>query len=252
MTESKVIKKPNGLPPCWAFNPQGDEAMSPENLSRRSMMTAAVTLAAMPAVAILPAAAAETAASVESPALAAAEPVGNLDAELLAFGLKLESLIADWNAQRAIADRRHRADEAARKRAGLPDIKFGSIPDDEWREYQHKRFKIRGKYAADEDAETNEQGQNVVWNALLERKYPLVEKIYSCKAQTAAGLAVQARAYSLDWIELWDKNYGSEEGARQFADLVCAFAGVIPVALEGKKLKRKGIAATKQRDGAIA
>jgi hypothetical protein len=201
--------------------------MSPENLSRRAILAGAASapLLALPAVA------------VASPALVPVVSAADADAELLALGAKLEFLIVDWRAQDAVDRRRDRSDEAARRRAGMPRIKFGSVPDEEYRAYQQKRFKIRGRYAADEDAETNEQGQNVVWNALSDRKRRLVDTIYSHKAQTAAGLAVQTRAYSLDWIELWEKGYESQEGARQFADLVCAFAGVAPVAMERKIAK---------------
>jgi hypothetical protein len=201
--------------------------MTHANLSRRAILAGAVAVPvlALPAVA------------VAAPALAPVVSAGNADAELLALGTKLESLIVDWRAQHAVEMRRGRSDEAARRRAGMPRIKFGSVPDEEYRAYQEKRFKIRGKYAAEEDAETNERGQNVAWNALTGRKCQLVNAIYSHKARTAAGLAVQTRAYSLDWIELWEKGYESQEGARQFADLVCAFVGVAPVAMEGKIAK---------------
>ncbi len=179
-----------------------------------------------------------SAAAVASPALAVGDTAGNPDAELLALGPELEALIADWRAHAATANRRHRSDEAARRRAGMPRIEFGSIPDDEWRKYMDERQKIRGKYAADEDAETNEWGENVVWNSISERQHALCDAIYSHKAQTAAGLAVQARAYSFDWNDIWDDEY-DDAGARQFAELVCAFVGVTPVALERKNAKRR-------------
>ncbi len=67
--------------------------------------------------------------------------------------------------------------------------------------------------------------------------HTLVDMIYSHKAQTVAGLAVQARAFSLDWIERWGDGTSEDQGTRQFDDLVCAFAGVTPVALEGKTVK---------------
>jgi hypothetical protein len=207
-------------------------------LSRRSIMTAVATIGAAAAVPALAAPAVAAIMPETSSALPIPVPTSSADAELLALSPKLEALIADWKARCSIDDRRYRSDEAARRRAGMPRIEFGSIPDDDWRAYQEKRFKIRGKYAAEEDAETNEEGANIIWNGLSDRRIALVDAIYSHSAQTAAGLAVQARAYSLDRIELWDKGYESEEGARQFADLVCAFAGVTPVALERKKARR--------------
>ena len=83
----------------------------------------------------------------------------NTDAELVALGPKLEALIVDWKAQRAIDERRYRADEAARRRASFPDIEFGSVPDEEYRAYQEKRFKIHGKYAAERNAETTSKAK---------------------------------------------------------------------------------------------
>jgi hypothetical protein len=179
-----------------------------------------------------------SATAIASPALAAADTTGKPDAELLALSPKLEALIADWRAQCVIDKRRHNADETARRRAGFPRVELGNIPDDEWRKYMDERQKIRGRYAAEEDAETNEWGENVVWNRISERQHALCDAIYTHKAQTAAGLAVQARAYSFDWRDLWDDEY-DDAGARQFAELVCAFVGVTPVALERKNAKRQ-------------
>ena len=38
--------------------------------------------------------------------------------------------------------------------------------------------------------------------------------------------------------DIWDDEY-DDAGARQFAELVCAFVGVTPVALERKNAKRQ-------------
>jgi hypothetical protein len=205
---------------------------------------AAVPALAAPAVAaIMP----ETSAALPIPV-----PTSSADAKLLALSPKLEALIADWKKRCSVDDRRHRSDEAARRRAGMPQIKFGSIPDDDWRAYQDKRMNIRGKYFAEEEAETNERGENVVWNGLFDRKSALIDAIYSYRAQTAAGLAVQARAYSFDWIELWFDGDESQEDGRRFSELVCAFTGVTPVALDGKITKhRKAAKGPKNPDATL-
>jgi hypothetical protein len=105
------------------------------NLSRRHLVT---TAAALPALA-LPAFASE------------ANGPNHPDAELLRLGTELEAVIVDWHAQRAI-DKGERSEwEAACVAAGLPQIEFGTIPDDEWRAYQDKRNAITSEMSWSSD-----------------------------------------------------------------------------------------------------
>jgi hypothetical protein len=58
----------------------------------------------------------------------------------------------------------------------------------------------------------------------------LCDYIRSLRARTLAGFAVQARAASLQGLDLWDDD---EDHARELAFIAaaCAFAGVTPVSL---------------------
>jgi hypothetical protein len=56
---------------------------------------------------------------------------------------------------------------------------------------------------------------------------PLGERILSMKAETVAGLAVQARTITELAGDLWDGDLPSNEShERQFIEAVCAFVGV--------------------------
>jgi hypothetical protein len=98
-------------------------------------------------------------ATIASPALALpaiADPNGpNPDAELLRLGVELEAVSVDWHAQGAI-DRKDWADvDAALEAAGLPDINYGSLPDDEYRAYQLKRAAATDRFTPLAAAWTN-------------------------------------------------------------------------------------------------
>jgi hypothetical protein len=176
--------------------------MSPENLSRRAIMASAAVLPAVPAL----------------PVASAIACVADPDAELLQLGAEFEPIIHEWAAQRAIDLRRHEAWEAACIRAGLPRIEFGSIPDDEYRSYQDKRRNVRTEYSEEEDAELDEEHEGVltVWDEIHDRLNPRAQDIISRKAQTVAGLAVQTRAMTVYYAELWHRHRCSpQHGVRE-------------------------------------
>jgi hypothetical protein len=63
------------------------------------------------------------------------------------------------------------------------------------------------------------------------RLYPVTNRILRLRARTLAGLAIQAKAYTLAIPEVWDhRNNGNDErDTFEFVETVCAFAGVQPV-----------------------
>jgi hypothetical protein len=183
-----------------------------QSLSRRSLVTSA---AALPALAV--------------PAVAVA-PVEQ-DADLQRLGKELEALIVEWHAQRLIDARICAGWETACVQAGLPRLEQQWTLDqhDEWLEHAEKRQAIRGPFADYEDADTNERGESIAWNRIHGVMFPLIDDILSRQATTIAGLAVQARAITLNWSERWGNEYQSDDTLRIFMERVCAFAGVKPV-----------------------
>jgi hypothetical protein len=192
--------------------------MSHANLSRRAIMSGA---AALPALAMPPVASAMSAEMGDNP-----------DAELLALGTELDSIVAEWLALRETEISRWDAHEAACIRAGLPRIEHGSVPDDEWRAHLDKRAKVRMEYSEEEDAEHDEHGTNLVWESFHDRQHELCDELYTYKPLTSAGLAVQARAFTLDYSEFWVDEYEADDNRRIFVELVCAFLGVVPVPMQ--------------------
>jgi hypothetical protein len=178
------------------------------NLSRRSLVSSA---AALPALAI--------------PAIAA--DVGNSDAELLALGIQLEVIIRDWVGQMTIDRVRLNAWEEACTATGLPYVDPDSFSDDDaWREYLKKRESVPRPYAdEDEDKEHDEK----LWKSLFDRVDSVNDKIFSHQPQTLAGLAVQVRAITLHWAEMWGDEFDTGDSRRMFIESFCVFVGVKPV-----------------------
>jgi hypothetical protein len=196
--------------------------MSHANLSRRAIMSGA---AALPAVAVLP--------------VSAIARVGNPDAELLRLGAEFQPIIHEWAARRAIELRHGEAWEEVCIRAGLPRIEFGSIPDDEYRAYSDKRSNVRTEYSDEQEAEFDEELESgeSVWDDILGRLNPLAREIISHKAQTVAGLAVQTRAMTVYYAELWDGGSIDDDNNhdhRKFIDAVCAFLRITPAPMQSE------------------
>jgi hypothetical protein len=166
--------------------------------------------------AILAGAASLSAAIGTATALAAPSSVD--DAELLALGSELDLVIRDWLALRLVNDRDQASfEEEVERRTG---IKFEDAPED----YHNSVYwNIRGEVAREGGTpDTMEQ-----WNEIHGRKWPLVDRIMSLRATAVAGLAVQARAASLAWAEVWDDD--PDDALRNLIELLCDFTGVAPV-----------------------
>lgn len=186
-------------------------------MSKLSRRTLVATAAALPALA---------APALASDAIGASHP----DAELLALAAELDPIISEWTAQMAIDHRQYDAWLTACERAGFPEVEYGSMPEEEYRAYQKKRFCI---HSVDEvPDEVDEHGYSVVWKKIHDRLNPLLDAILSRKALTVAGLAVLARAITIWHADYWDDGAADEyENERKFIETVCAFVGVTPVPL---------------------
>ena len=187
-------------------------------LSRRSLVTSA---AALPALAV---------SALASDAIGPNHP----DAELLRLGSELEALIVDWHAQQRTDAARRELRGAVCVKAGLPRIKYGSIPDDEYDAYEEKREAVLGSLSSWADPDTNEHGKSMAWNNIHDRQFPLIDAIMALKPHTLAGLAVIARAFTLFHSEQWEPAINSDDPQhrRAFMESVCAVVGVVPVPAE--------------------
>ncbi len=198
--------------------------MSHTNLSRRALVRGAT---ALPAVAGL---------SAAIPALASA--ADNPDAELLALSPQLDRICEQWLAQRALDDEDHAIFEArVFAETGIAYRDAPAITDENRNTgYWAARDKILEENPRDDDPDP----ELTEWDQIHDRMYPLVDKILAYKAQTVAGLAVQAQAMAVCHPELWDED---EEGFRHrlFIEAVCAFVGVKPVAVLAAEKARKAV-----------
>jgi hypothetical protein len=207
---------------CFSTN-QENRKMPKRSLSRRTLLAAAASLPA--------------AAAADNPALA--DPT-NPDAELLRLGPKLELLLAEWHAQRAKDERRIEAYDRACEAAGFPDVALGSVPIEEWRDCQ-KRRDAAVPFPLDESG-LAKNGESNAWNNIHGRLFPLTDEILSFRPKTMAGLAVFARAASVENLDYWAEGTENEmEGERSFLEAICAFAGVEPVAIEKHDAFMSGI-----------
>jgi len=185
--------------------------MSKSKLSRRALVV--TSAAALPALAL---------PFTDNLAIAS-----NSDAELIALGPELEIVVRDWLSQLKI-DREKTAmiDVETEKLTG---VKLKDAPHDDYRDqYWTTREAVIDRFP-DQGDEDNP------WNEIHSRAFPLARRILSLAATTTAGLAIQARAASLENIELWDD--GNELDAQEFAakgfiESVCGFLGIVPVAKE--------------------
>jgi hypothetical protein len=210
MTETTPTKKLNGLPPGLVHPSTRRKAMS-TSMNRRAVLAGAAS--ALPVIAASPA------------------PAGvNADAELLELGARLEPIIQEWHAKSASDARDTAAWEEACIRAGLPRRELDSMPIEEWRQYEVRRSAV--PYEKTQEEEEDENGVDLVWERILDRMWPLIDDILSQRAQTVAGLAVQARAFTLSSSEWWTSDLCENDQGLAFAEAVCAFTGVTPVALE--------------------
>jgi hypothetical protein len=193
-----------------------------QTLSRRS----AIALAGTSAIAI-------SAAST-----AIADATTNPDAELLALGVRLEPIIAEWIAEWRIDEQHREAWKAACLDADLPELDRDSISFDEYRERDLVRSMVHYIGKDEEDADTDEDGASIKWPRINGQLFRLCEDILSRRATSVAGLGVQARAASIYFEELWDSTDGAKPLAkRSFIESVCVFSGVVPVPMEKAALR---------------
>jgi hypothetical protein len=186
-----------------SINTQGDEAMS--MLNRRNALALVATLPALAA-----------------PAAVAA--MGSPDAELLRLGEQLDRVIADYNAQQ-LKDRLRRELFEAKVElvTGIPLRNAPAIADESPAAVAY--YDARGALAKADDSDTDEESP---WTPIHDRLYPIVDAILSRRAQTIAGLAVQARAIVMGHADIWDALDEDTERERLFIESVCAFVGVKP------------------------
>jgi hypothetical protein len=171
-----------------------------------------------------------TALALATPAVAA---MGSPDAELLELGVKLDAIISEWQAEVRLYRAETNVWEAACKAAGLPRLELDEVPREEF-DARHKArcelwYPEKAEYDARLAANHDEHGVSIVWNDIHGRLYPIVDDIFSQRARTIAGLAVQARAVVMAAAELWD--FEPEGHERVFIESVCAFVGVAPAQL---------------------
>ncbi|HUI12562.1 MAG TPA: hypothetical protein VL048_03720 [Xanthobacteraceae bacterium] len=173
-----------------------------------------------------------------------ASPIGpdHPDAELLRLGAELEPIIGEWAAQRALDDAESAALDAAVERAtGIARRDAPKIPKGYRRCSPVPKLTKKNRavwYWATHD-KIMEQSPSTdpdltVWDEIHDRLHPLARDIISRKAQTVAGLAVQARAMTVYYSELWDGGSVDDENEhdhRNFIEAVCVFAGVKPLPL---------------------
>ena len=197
---------------------------NPKNTSKALSRRSAIALAGASAIAV----------SAVSTAIAGTAT--NPDAELLALGARLETIIQEWIAERAIDARQREAHKRACLDADLPSLDFHSTPFDQWQERNLVRGMVHYIGKEVEDADLDEHGASIKWTRIHDRMFPLCEDILSRHPTSIPGLGVQARAASLYFEGLWDSDGDDEdpEGAaqRSFIESVSAFSGVVPVPIE--------------------
>jgi hypothetical protein len=163
-------------------------------------------------------------AAVTVPAGAGVNP----DAELLALGARLEPIIEQWKAMRSADDENRAAFEAKVEQA--TGIAFRDAPDIPERPWPVDNYwAIRSRIISEEP---HGDPDSTRWDRFFDRLSPLIDAILSRKAQTVAGLAVQARAFTLSSNEWWGDDPPCENDALAFAEAVCAFVGIVPTPLE--------------------
>jgi hypothetical protein len=146
------------------------------------------------------------------------------------LGVKLDAVISDWQAEVRLYRDETNVWNAACEAAGLPRLEFGEVPREEWNARNEARRELwypeKAEHDAREAATHDEHGMNIVWTDIHGRLYPIVDDILARRAQTIAGLAVQARAAVMSEAHIWDAR--GEETERVFIEAVCAFVGVKP------------------------
>jgi hypothetical protein len=153
----------------------------------------------------------------------------NPDAELLELGAQLEPIIEQWKAMRSADDENRAVLEAKVEQAtGVAFRDAPDVPEHPWPADNY--WTIRSRMIREEPHDDPDLTR---WDRFHDRLYPLIDDILSRKVQTVAGLAVQARAFTLSSNEWWEESIPTcGNDALAFAEAVCAFVGIVPVPLE--------------------
>jgi hypothetical protein len=156
----------------------------------------------------------------------AALATGSPDAELLRLGEQLDRVIADYHAQQ-LEDRAEREPFEAKVEL-VTGIARRNAPA--WNDespaavaYWDARGAVSKTTPNGDDSDADEESP---WTHIHDRLYPIVDDILSRRAQTIAGLAVQARAVVMAMADPWDGE--GERHERVFIESVCAFVGIAP------------------------
>jgi hypothetical protein len=159
---------------------------------------------------------------------AAAQCVLQPDAELLALGAELETLLRERYIPLARPD-------AERTAAFNALVEAATIGNETEEEYLAVRGRISDqqhhKKLSDGGARAEDERTDAAWDGINNDLYPLVDDILAKPAKTLPGLAVQARAISAAAEDLW-AGYSGNTHEFEFICRVCQFLGVIPLHTE--------------------
>jgi hypothetical protein len=72
----------------------------------------------------------------------------------------------------------------------------------------------------------------LAWNDIHDRMWPLANRIMEHRPKTLAGLAVLARAASFAREDWFDDEHEESETGRSIIEAMCAFCGVTPLPAE--------------------
>jgi len=151
------------------------------------------------------------------------------DAELLRLGAELDDVAKEWLVISTRAEERlARFNAKVEQVTGIATRDAPNI-DDDTIGYWDARMSISGD-------DFDGQAEDDRCNAMQARLFPLAEDILARRAQTIAGLAVQAKAITLAAADLWDEeDADGHDHERTFVEAVCAFVGITPVPLAGQR-----------------
>jgi hypothetical protein len=123
------------------------------------------------------------------------------DVELLAIGRELDRIEDACHRQTEAEYRRHAAKEAACCAVGLHEMPPPDPGDKQawraWEANERRRNMVPYEGKDEDDADINEAGESIAWNAINDRLFDLLDRALAIRATTVAGLAVQLRAFDL-------------------------------------------------------
>ncbi|HEY2529544.1 MAG TPA: hypothetical protein VGJ20_16625 [Xanthobacteraceae bacterium] len=149
------------------------------------------------------------------------------DPELLVIGRELDKIEDAWHRQIEAEERRYAAKEAACRAVGLHEMPPPDPGDKQawraWEANERRRCMVPYEGKDEDDADINDAGESIAWNAINERLFELLDQALAIRATTVAGLAVQLRAFDLAMGDMI-----REPHVEKLVGAVYAFAGVNP------------------------